>query len=117
MSAAVSGEQKILAITAHIAYMLGGLGFIIAPLLIFLLRKNDSFVNHHAKQALVAHVAILILSAVVSFLCMLIVGVLLIPILGILWIVLVVTSLIATIKSLNGEPYYYPFIQPIINRL
>lgn len=117
MSTTVSGEQKIFAITAHIAYILGGLGFIVAPLLIFLLRKNDPFVNHHAKQALVAHLTILVLSAIVSFLCMLIIGVLLIPILGILWLLLLITSIIATVKALNGELYYYPLIQQLVNKL
>ena len=117
MSTTVSSEQKILAITAHIAYMLGGLGFIVAPLLIFLFRKDDPFVNHHAKQALVAHLAILVLSAIVSFLCMVIIGVLLVPILAILWITLIITSIIATIKVLNGEPYYYPLIQQLIDKL
>lgn len=117
MSITVSSEQKILAITAHIAYMLGGLGFIIAPLLIFLFRKDDPFVNHHAKQALVAHLAILVLSAIISFLCMVVIGVLLVPIVAILWIVLVVTSIIATVKALNGEQYYYPFIQQIVDKL
>lgn len=117
MSTTVSGEQKILAITAHIAYLFGGIGFILAPLLIFLLQKDDPFVNHHAKQALVAHLAILALSAITSLLCMLIVGVLLIPIVAILWLVLLVTSLIATVRALNGEPYYYPLIQSLVNKL
>lgn len=117
MSTAVSSEQKIFAITAHIAYLLGGLGFIVAPLLVFLLRKDDPFINHHAKQALVAHLAILVLSAIVSFLCMLLIGVLLLPILAILWIILLVTSIIASIKVLNGELYDYPFIQQLVNKL
>lgn len=116
MSTTVSGEQKLFAITAHIAYLLGGLGFIIAPLLILLLRKDDPFVNHHAKQALVAHLAILILSAIVSFLCTILIGVLLLPILVILWLVLLVTSVIASIRALNGEEYYYPLIQSIVNK-
>lgn len=116
MSTTVSGEQKLLAITAHIAYLLGGLGFIIAPLLIFLLRKDDPFVNHHAKQALIAHLAILILSVIVSFLCTLLIGVLLIPILAILWLILIITSVIAVIRALNGEEYYYPLIQSIVKK-
>jgi len=116
MSTTVSGEQKLFAITAHIAYLLGGLGFIIAPLLVFLLRKDDPFVNHHAKQALVAHLAILILSALVSFLCTLLIGVLLLPILALLWLLLLITSIIATIRAFHGEEYYYPLIQSIVNK-
>jgi len=70
----ITGEQKLLAILAHLAYLLGGLGFIIAPLVIFLLRKEDPFVYHHAKQALVAHLAILAASVITSLLCILLIG-------------------------------------------
>ena len=113
----VTGEQKILAILAHISYFLGGIGFILAPLVIFLLRKDDYFVHEHAKQALVAHLSILALSSVVGMLCILLVGVLLIPVVSILWLVLLVTSVLGAIKALNGETYQYPFIQNLVNKL
>lgn len=113
----ISGEQRLLAIIAHLAYFLGGLGFIIAPLLIFLLKKDDPFVLEHSRQALVAHVAILAVSAVVGLLCALLVGFLLIPVLAALWLVLVVTSLIAGFKALNGEYYRYPLVQGLVDKL
>lgn len=113
----VTGEQKLLAILAHVSYFLAGLGFIIAPLVIFLLRKDDFFVHEHAKQALVAHLSILALSSIVGMLCILLVGVLLLPVVGILWLVLLVTSVLGMIKALNGETYQYPFIQRFVNKL
>lgn len=113
----ITGEQKILSILAHISYFIGGIGFIIAPLLIFLLKKDEPFVSEHAKQALVAHVAILVLSCIVGALCMLLIGVLLIPVVSILWLVLLVTSVLGAIKALNGEEYQYPFIQSLVNKL
>ncbi len=113
----ITGEQKLLATLAHVSYFLGGLGFIIAPLIIFILKKPDAFVYDHAKQALVAHLAILAASFVVGTLCMLLVGVLLLPILAILWLTLLVTSIIAASRALNGEYYQYPFIQSLVNKL
>ena len=113
----ITGEQKVLAILAHTAYFLGGLGFIVAPLVIFLLKKDDFFIYEHAKQALVAHVAILAASCIVGLSCMLLIGVLLLPVVGILWIVLLVTSIIGALKALNGEEYQYPFIQGFVNKL
>ena len=113
----ITGEQKLLAILAHVSYFLGGLGFIIAPLVIFLLRKDDVFVREHAKQALVAHLAILVLSSIVGMLCVLLIGVFLLPVVGILWIVLLVTSLLGAIKAFDGKTYEYPFIQNFVNRL
>jgi uncharacterized Tic20 family protein len=65
MEQTITGEQKLLAIIAHLAYFLGGLGFVIAPLVIFLLKKDDVFVYDHAKQALVAHLVILAVSVLV----------------------------------------------------
>ncbi|MEG6584136.1 DUF4870 domain-containing protein [Dendrosporobacter sp. 1207_IL3150] len=112
----VSGEQKLFAIIAHTAYFLGGVGFIIAPLILMLLKKDDPFVYHHSKQALIAHLAILIVSLVVSILCSLLIGILLIPILAILWISLVITSLIASLRVLDGKLYNYPLIQGFVNK-
>jgi len=113
----ITGEQKILAILAHISYFVGGVGFIIAPLVIFLLKKEDYFVYEHAKQALVAHIAILVTSCIVGLSCMLLIGILLLPVIGILWIVLLVTSIIGAIAAFNGEEYQYPFIQKFVNKL
>ena len=113
----ITGEQKLLAILAHISYFLGGLGFIIAPLVIFLLKKHDTFVYEHAKQALIAHLAILVTSFLVGSLCMLLIGVFLLPIVGILWLILLVTSIIAASKAFNGEYYQYPFIQGLVDKL
>lgn len=113
----ITGEQKLLAILAHLAYLLGGLGFIIAPLVIFLLRKEDPFVYYHAKQALVAHLAILAASVITSLLCILLIGFLLVPVLALLWLLLLITSIIAAVKSTDGQFYEYPLIQRFVNKL
>jgi uncharacterized Tic20 family protein len=113
----ITGEQKLLAILAHLAYLLGGLGFIIAPLVIFLLRKEDPFVYHHAKQALVAHLAILAASVITSLLCILLIGFLLVPVLALLWLLLLITSIIAAVKSADGQFYEYPLIQSFVHKL
>ncbi len=101
----VTGEQQLLAVIAHLSYLLGGLGFIIAPLVIFLLKKDDPFVADHARQALVAHLALLVTTVGAGILSMLLVGLLLLPFVAILWLVLLITSIIAAIKAVNGELY------------
>ncbi|VBB05054.1 Hypothetical protein LUCI_0260 [Lucifera butyrica] len=113
----VTGEQKLLAILAHLAYLLGGLGFIIAPLIIFLLKRDDWFVYDHAKQALVAHLAILAASVVVGLSSLLLVGLLLVPVLVLLWMGLLITSIIAAVKVSNGQLYRYPLIQSFVDSL
>ncbi|MEN6412215.1 MAG: DUF4870 domain-containing protein [Veillonellales bacterium] len=113
----ITGEQKLCVIIAHLGYLLGGAGFIIAPLVIFLLKKDDPFVYDHAKQALVSHLVILVISLSVSFLCILLIGVLLLPALAVIWVGLVITSFIASFKALHGELYRYPFIQGFVNQI
>lgn len=113
----ITGEQKLLAVIAHLAYLLGGLGFIIAPLFIFLIKKEDTFVYEHAKQALVAHLALLVASIVTGLLCSLLIGILLIPVLVLLWLALLFTSIVASIKAVDGQLYEYPLIQGLVNKL
>jgi uncharacterized protein len=117
MNTNLTGEQKLLAIIAHLAYFFGGLGFIIAPLVIFLWKKDDPFVYDHAKQALVAHLAILATTVIVSILCVILIGILLLPVIAILWIMLVITSLMAAWQAWNGGYYRYPLIQGLVEKL
>jgi uncharacterized Tic20 family protein len=112
-----TGEQKLLAILAHLAYFLGGIGFVIAPLVIFLLKKDDPFVYDHAKQALVAHVALLVASILVALLCLILIGFLLVPVLLILCIIFVIASIIAAFRALDGRLYAYPFIQRFVQKI
>lgn len=113
----ITGEQKLLAIAAHLTYFLGGLGFVIAPLVIFLVKRDDPFIADHAKQALVAHLVMLVAGIVTGLLSMILIGLLLVPVLVLLGIALLVTSIIASLKALNGEYYQYPLIQGIVEKI
>ncbi len=117
MCRAITGEQKLLAVIAHLAYFFGGLGFIVAPLVIFLLKRDDPFVYDHAKQALVAHLVIFALSLVTAVLCVLLIGLLLLPVLCLLWLLLLITSLWAAWQAGQGSYYRYPFIQGIVEKV
>lgn len=113
----ITGEQKLLALIAHLSYLIGGLGFIIAPLVIFLWKKDDPFVYDHARQALVAHLALLMVSLITGLLCAVLIGILLLPILGILFVVLIITSIIASLKALDGQLYRYPLVQGLVDKI
>ena len=113
----ITGEQKVLALLAHISYFIGGVGFILAPLVIFVLKQNDSFVYEHAKQALIAHLAIAAASFIIWASCTLVIGIVFLPVLAVLWLILLVTSVLGAIKAFNGETYQYPFIQRFVDRL
>ena len=103
----VSTTQKLLAIAAHISYLLGGAGYLFVPLLIFLLRRDDPFTAAHARQALCVQVVIGLLGGVVSALMFVLVGFLLVPVL----------VLLGAWRALNGEDYSYPLIGSLVERL
>ena len=113
-------EQKLLAVAAHLGYMGGGIGIIIVPLCIWIFKRNDAFVAHHAKQAfftqLLVNGLIVILAIGVGLVCVsmdltgddlvyAIVGVVIIPIIA--W---VISAFYAAAQALNGEYFYSPLL-------
>ena len=107
----VEGKQKVLALLAHVGYLLFGVGYIAIPLVIYLcFDGKDEFVAAHAKQALKAQAIFGILGAVVAFLTFLVVGVFLWPVLFILGAVWFCCSVYACFKVINGQEYHYPLL-------
>ncbi|MFA6076038.1 MAG: DUF4870 domain-containing protein [Negativicutes bacterium] len=107
----LDGKQKFLVVLAHLSYFFGGIGFIIAPLIIYLLWDKDEFVRFNAKQALVAHVVFSVMAVITGVLCLVLIGFMLIPIMAMLGVVLFVSSIVAAVKSYKGIYFRYPFIQ------
>ena len=107
----VSGKDKALALTAHIGYVFFGLGYVVAPLIIYLFFDGkNAFVSEHARQAFIVQAIVGIVGAVVSALTAILVGVLLWPIAIIVSVVWVVCSVMACFKVINGEAYHYPLL-------
>ncbi|TYO97971.1 DUF4870 domain-containing protein [Desulfallas thermosapovorans] len=99
-------ESKLLGAVCH-----GSIFFglpIVVPLIVYLLKKDDDFVNHHARESLTMHIISLLLGVGVGILCLLLIGFLLVVPLAILGIVYTVFAIIAIIKCLSGEYYHYP---------
>jgi len=98
---APTSDEKTMAILSHVLSL--AVGFI-APLIIYLLKKDESaFVKEHARESLNFQITVII---AVFVLIITIVGVLLIWLVGILSLVLVI---VATIKASEGKLYKYPF--------
>nr|WP_320147358.1 DUF4870 domain-containing protein [uncultured Anaeromusa sp.] len=109
----ITGGQRILA-AAHCGCFFGGLGFFLLPLVIWLCKRNDRFVAHHAKQAalfqLVLVPVMIVLVLALSLLIetetaawIVVIGG------GLLWLG---CALLATMRALSGEHYVYPFFAP-----
>ena len=78
---------------------------ILLPLVIYLLKTDSAFVRNHAKEALMFHLGMAAAEVISWVLAIILIGFLLIPF---FFIVYVVCTIIAVVKSLNGEPYHYP---------
>ncbi len=113
----ITTEQKLLAIAAHIAWVVGGIGLIVVPLIIYVWRKNDPFIAQHAKQALVAQLTMFVISSLVSLLMVILIGFLLLPALALFWIGFFIAAIMAVVRAADSRPYYYPLIQGFVERL
>lgn len=98
-------EEKLWAIGAHLGPIV--IGFI-APLVVWLVFKDRSaFIGRQAKEALNMQISYLIYFVVAAISLIVLIGLLLLPLVGIAWVVLMV---VATIKAANFEDYRYPLI-------
>ena len=95
-----TSDEKTMAILSHILTLVGGF---IAPLVIYLIKKDESsFIAAHAKESLNFQITITIACIVLAIT---IIGILLI------WVVLLaalILVIIATIRASEGKLYRYP---------
>ncbi|MCW3112496.1 MAG: putative transrane protein, partial [Segetibacter sp.] len=95
-----------LAVLSHILTFVAP---IVAPLIIYLLKKDESkYIAHHAKESLNFQITLMI---IIVGLFLSVVGILFIWIPGIVAFVLVI---IATIRASEGTLYKYPFTLRLI---
>jgi uncharacterized protein len=101
-----TSDEKTLAILSHILTLVAP---ILAPLIIYLIKKDESrYVAYHAKESLNFQITLMI---VIICLLVTIIGILLVWIIGIAALVLVI---IATIRASEGSLYRYPFTLRLI---
>ena len=97
---------------AVVMQLLGFAGFvlpfgnIIAPLVLWLIKRTESpLLDRTGKEVLNFQISYTIYAAIAGVLCFVLIGLLILPVIFILWIVFMV---IAAVKTGNGEDYRYP---------
>ena len=96
-----TSDERTLAILAHILTLVGGF---IPPLIIYLIKKDESaFVAAHARESLNFQITLIIIFIILAIL---IIGILFLWLVGVLDLVLVV---VATIRASENKLYRYPF--------
>lgn len=97
-----SQDARNLAMLCHI---LGIVGFI-APLVIWLNGKDEHrFVHEHGKGAMNYQISLMIYLAAASILCLVYIGLALVPLLSLTHLAL---SIVGAIKAHRGQPWRYP---------
>lgn len=102
----VPPESKLMCAICHGSIFLGLP--VLVPLVVYLLKKDDDFVCHHARESLTMHIISLLLGVAVGILCLILIGLLLVIPLAILALIYTVFAIVAIIKCLSGEYYRYP---------
>jgi uncharacterized Tic20 family protein len=98
---------------AMLAHLLGIFFGFVPALVIWLIKKDSSpFVAQEAKEALNFQITMLIGFFIAGLSMMILIGLLLVPALGIVDLVFCILAAVATSK---GQPYRYPFAIRLIN--
>ena len=97
-----TSDEKTMAILSHILALLTGF---IAPLIIFLVKKDSPYVMAHARESLNFQITMAIAYFVSWLLVFILIGFVLVPLLIIANLVFII---IATIKASENKLYKYP---------
>ncbi|MFZ1288870.1 MAG: DUF4870 domain-containing protein [Melioribacteraceae bacterium] len=102
-------DERMWAMIAHLSAVVGFVipfGNVIAPLLIWILKKEESaFINDQGKEALNFQISVTVYAFISIILVFLLIG---IPILIALAIFVLIFVIIASINSYDGKAYRYP---------
>jgi len=83
------------------------LAHIVVPLVIWLVKRSDSpEIDATGKEVINFQISYTIYSLIAGGLCFVLVGFVILPIVLLVWLVSII---IATVKTSNGESYRYPF--------
>jgi hypothetical protein len=115
MAKLTEAQERSWGMFCHLAALAGYIipfGNIIGPLIIWLIKKDESeFVADQGKESLNFQISICIYAIIAGLLILILVGVFLLIAIGIFSLVMII---IATVKASNGEKYRYPLTLRLI---
>lgn len=111
-------SERTWAILVHGSALIGGLSggipAFVGPLVIYLIYRDRSpYIAHHAREALNFSISFLIYAVVSAALIIILVGLFLLPAVGIAFLVL---SILAMVAASRNEWYRYPLTLRFIGR-
>ena len=115
-SSAPSQDARNWAMACHLSALVGllgnGIGFLLGPLIVWLVKKNDDpYIDEQGKEAVNFQITMFLAALVCLPLMFILIG---IPLLLAVGIVAVVFPILAAIKASDGQPYQYPLALRLI---
>ena len=111
-----TNDERTWGLLAHLSALAGFVipfGNLLGPLVIWQIKKNEMpFVDDQGKEALNFQITLTIEILVSALLCVILIGFLLLPIVGLYGLVM---TIIGGVKANNGERYRYPLTLRLIN--
>lgn len=105
----ITSDERTWGILVHATAFVGFVfpfGNILAPLIVWVIKKEDSqFVDENGRQAVNFQITWTIFLVIAAASILVLIGLVLLPIVGLAWLILVV---LATINASNEEVYEYP---------
>ncbi|HVM10650.1 MAG TPA: DUF4870 domain-containing protein [Acidimicrobiales bacterium] len=99
-----TSDERTMSMLAH---LLGIVGWFVPALIVRLTKGNESpWVKEQSTEALNFQITVALGYAVSALLVVVLVGLVMLPA---VWVASVVLSLLAAMKSNEGEPYRYPY--------
>ena len=110
----VSTESRNWATMTHLSGFVGlfGIPSLFGPLAVWLLKKDDPHIVGEAIEALNFNISFLLYAIAAGISIIALVGVILLPMVLIAWFVL---TIVAAVRTADGETYHYPFTIRFVN--
>ena len=106
-NADVLTTASLLHLSALVGLLGNGIGFVLAPLVVWILKRDDDpFLDDQGKEAVNFQLTMTLAAIVSAVLIVVGIGLLLLPIVVIL---MVVMPVVAALRVRDGEDYVYPF--------
>jgi hypothetical protein len=95
----------------HLSALLGllgnGIGFILAPLVVWIVKRDDDpFIDDQGKEAVNFQITMTLAAIVAGLLIVVLIGLVLLPI---VLLAMIILPIVAAMRARDGEPYRYPF--------
>jgi uncharacterized Tic20 family protein len=98
----------------HLSALIGlftGIGFLLGPLVVWWLKRDEHpAIDEAGKDAVNFQISVLVFGLIAAVLCITVVGVIVgVPLVIAAGIGALIFPIVAAVKSINEEPYHYPF--------